>query len=94
MKAKVNKFYVLRTDNYYFSVDLQRNVKFDSKLIVKCTNHYGYNDTGHFGIILDNFGMSNYETKNQIQFSDSDIIKEYDYNSNLPLFYMDFQSGI
>ena len=37
MKPKFNKYYLLDTNHTYWSIDLQRMIKFVDKLVVKCT---------------------------------------------------------
>ena len=93
MKAEYGKYYLLNSSKSYFCVDIQRSVIFQGTLAVKCGS--GYGDSGHFGYLIDTsekFGPD-YETKNEIEFSDEDIIGEYNLK-NTPLTYMDFSEDI
>ena len=79
MQAEFGKYYELSTDKFYFCVDLQRSVKFDSKLVVKCGSSF---KEMHFGNLVDlcvhgPFGVD-YDTKHEIEFTDEDIISEYE----------------
>ena len=79
MQAEFGKYYELSTNKFYFSVDLQRCVKFDSKLVVKCGSSF---KGMHFGNLVDlcvhgPLGVD-YDTKHEIEFTDEDIIAEYE----------------
>ena len=90
MKPKIGKYYLLRTDRYYRSIDLQRDVMFYGKLAVKCESAFGYD--GYFGSLVNTAEIyDDLETNNDIEFSEKDIISEYKL-SKLPLMYMDFPS--
>ena len=92
MKAEYGKYYLLDNTKEYFCVDIQRRVKFSGTLAVKCDS--GFFNSGHFGYLIDTaekFGPD-YETKNQIEFSDEDVIGEYELK-DMPLTYMVFDVG-
>jgi hypothetical protein len=80
MKAEFGKYYILNNDKYYFSVELQRNIKFNEPLIIKCGS--GFFKTCHFGYLINtgigNTGIGNdVITDNEIEFSDEDVVSEY-----------------
>ena len=88
MKPKFNKYYLLDTNHTYWSIDLQRMIKFVDKLVVKCTATH--NDKMYFGNLINTSEVYNdLETNNEITFCQEDIISEYKLHL-MPLFYMDF----
>ena len=88
MKPKFGKYYLLRTNKYYHSIDLQRDVMFKDKVVVKCGSSFGIG--GYFGYLVDTSELYNdMETKNEIVFSEEDVISEYQL-SGMPLMYTDF----
>lgn len=91
MKAEFGKYYLLNTDKYYFCPVLSREVKFIGNLAVKCSSSFGM--TAHFGKLVntENPNGPDYETNEDIEFSDNDIISEYQLK-DIPLMYMDFQN--
>ena len=78
MNAEYGKYYQLNNSKSYFCVQLQRMIKFEDLLVVKCGS--GFYNSGHFGYLVDtNFpGGPDYDTENEIEFSDEDVIFEYD----------------
>ena len=88
MKPKRNKYYLLNLDNTYWSLDLQRMVKFVDKLVVKCISNY--NDQLYFGNLVNTSEVyDDVDTSHEIQFTKDDIISEYKFHK-VPLIYMDF----
>ena len=88
MKPKFNKYYLLDTNHTYWSIDLQRMIKFVDKLVVKCTATH--NNKMYFGNLINTSEIYNdLETNNEITFCQEDIIEEYKLHK-MPLFYMDF----
>lgn len=88
MKPKFNKYYLLDTNHAYWSIDLQRMIKFVDKLAVKCTAIY--NDKMYFGNLINTSEVYNdLETNNEITFCQEDIIGEYKLHL-IPLLYIDF----
>jgi len=92
MKIEYGKYYLLDNSKYYFCIDISRLVKFSGTLVVKCDS--GFLNDHHFGLLVDttNSYGPNYDTNNQIEFSDSDVISEYTL-LDMPLLYMDFEYG-
>ena len=90
MKAEYGKYYLLDNSKYYFCIDIRRLVKFSDTLVVKCDS--GFLNDGHFGLLVDttNPNGPDYDTNNEIEFSDEDIISEYTLK-DMPLLYMDFK---
>ena len=90
MKAEYGKYYLLNTDKYYFCPALSRKVKFIGKLAVKCDSSFEI--SGHFGKLVDtsNSNGPDYETNQDIEFSDNDIISEYQLK-DIPLMYYEFR---
>ena len=90
MKAEYGKYYLLNVDKYYFCPALSREVKFIGKLAVKCDSSFEI--SGHFGKLVDtsNPNGPDYETNQDIEFSDNDIISEYQLK-DIPLMYYEFK---
>lgn len=88
MKYEVGKYYKLNPSKSYWSVDLQRNVRFDGRVIVKLTNFV--NDKAMFGNLVNTgiFAFSpDYDTNNSIEFNENDIIEEYTFNNGSVMFF-------
>ena len=84
------KYYMLNTDNMYFSIDLQRSVKFNSPLVVKAISRSHpmcgtFKDSGSlwFGQLVDN-GVTDMDTKNEIEFVATDVACEYQFKDKCP----------
>lgn len=91
MKSEYGKYYILTNEHPYFSVDLQRMIMFPDKLVVKCDSGFGYNNKGHFGILLKlSTTFSDCLTDNEIEFYDEDIIEEYTFNYKPIINFIDF----
>lgn len=90
MKPEFGKYYLLRNNIYYHSIDLQRDVMFTGKLAVKCSSSFG--NGGYFGYLINTSeNYNDIETKNEIEFRENDIISEYQLKG-MPLMYMDFNA--
>ena len=93
MKGEYGKYYLLDIAKEYFSVDLQRKIKFSGvpgTLAVKCGSSFGKDC--HFGTLVASEKMGpDYDTKNEIEYCDSDITGIYQLK-DMPLFYMDFSN--
>jgi len=89
MKAEYGKYYLLDNRKEYFCVDIQRCVKFSGTLAVKCGSSFGKDN--HFGTLVDTSEKSgpDYDTNNEIEFCDNDIIGIYKLK-DMPLLYTDF----
>lgn len=88
MNPEFNKYYLLDTNHSYWSVDLQRVIKFVDKLVVKCIATH--DNKIYFGNIVNISEVYNdLETNNEIIFYQEDIIEEYKLHK-MPIFYMDF----
>lgn len=85
-----DKYYILDAKKYYWSIDLQRMVKFDDgrALAVKVTNR-AFDETLFFGNLI-NTGISDYETNNSIEFHAQDVIGKYKFKDKVPIFYLEF----
>ena len=77
MKAEYGKYYLLNPSNSYFSVSLQRPVRFDGLIAVKCDS--GFGKDAHFGYLINTASLNgpDYETDSEIEFVDSDIAGDY-----------------
>lgn len=87
-----DKYYELDKEQTYFSIDLQRSIKFYGKLVVKPTHrsdpHCGtFKGSGclWFGTLVDTDGLMDYDTTNEIEFVSQDVISEYEFRKNTPL---------
>lgn len=92
MGFEIGKYYALNPDKFYFSINLQRSVKFINPVIVKVTH------TSTFGIIfgtLVDVGLfRDIDTTNEIEFISEDILREYEFKkaqSGLAPFYAEFK---
>lgn len=92
---KFDKYYSLDAERMYFSVDLQRKVKFDGILAVKPTHRSGpacgtFKGDGclWFGTLVnvDVNGLHDYDTDNEIEFVAEDVISEYDFKDRVMSF--------
>lgn len=85
MNLKIGEYYQLKTDKFYFSVDLQRKVRFNTPVIVKLTNFYAENRC--FGNLVDCGDIKgstiDYDTKNSIEFGRDDVIDKYIFQDTL-----------
>jgi len=84
MKAEYGKYYELDNRKSYFVPDLQRRVKFPDKLCVKCDSGYVYDESFHFGKLI-NLGLGIYSdivTNIDIEFLDNDVLNEYQLQTN------------
>ncbi len=96
MKPKtfeVGKAYELVSDSSYFSIDLQRRVKFDDgkKLVIK-VSHLIHDEPGGIGYLVDVGGgpfQADYVTKNEIEFEPQDVIGEYELQGG-KLYYFEW----
>lgn len=82
MEIEIGKYYALNPDKFYFSIDLRRTVKFINPVIVKAA-HVGKVGTENifFGKLVD-VGLSiDYDTNNEIEFTDDDILREYTFKN-------------
>jgi len=90
IKPKFNKYYLLDTNHAYWSIDLQRMIKFVDKLVVKCMATYKYNDEMYFGNLINTSEVyDDLETNNEITFCQKDIIREYKLHKT-HIFFVDF----
>lgn len=94
-KLEIGKCYELDSSFPYWCVNIQKEVIFKSPLIVKFTNEIYCGDGGFGEIVEVSQGVfgKDLQTKTEIEFSLSDVIKEYKFNSDgdrLILCYMDF----
>ena len=89
---EAGKYYSLYPNIYYFSIDLQRGVKFNGRVVV-CLRHF-VDGKPAIGTLVDvgGPGLADYDTENEIEFSENDVIEEYEFNgdgSAIPIFFMD-----
>lgn len=91
-----NKYYELDCNRKYFSIDLQREVKFDGCLVVKPT-HKSDGICGTFKggrlwfgtlVNVDVNGCHDYDTNNEIEFVAEDVISEYEFKDGILPFIM------
>ena len=87
--GEYGKYYKLNNHKSYFCVQLQRMIKFEDLLVVKCSS--GFYNGGHFGSLVDTRfpGGPDYDTENEIEFGDEDIISEY-HLREMKLIYSEF----
>ena len=92
MKPIQGNFYLLNNDKFYFSIDLQRKVKFETRIAIKCSSYIG--NGWYFGELVDTSEVyTEFVTNNEITFNETDIIDTYKLKE-MPLLYMDFCYGV
>lgn len=78
--VEFDKHYVLRSDNYYWCIPIQRRVLFDGPVVVvakqKSANGV-FNEPLWFGKLMDTGGMVDFETNVEIEFGQEDVVREY-----------------
>ena len=95
IEFEIGKYYALNPDKFYFSINLQRSVKFINPVIVKVTNTSTLGLI--FGTLVDVGLFEDINTTNEIEFISADILREYEFkkynNTSLKLtpFYMEFK---
>ena len=84
---ETNKYYRLNSDNSYFCPTLQCRVKFPDGIVVRPTKCFFYDKSSWFGRII-NVGVSiDYETINEIEFTEDAVIEEYQFKDKMPIYY-------
>lgn len=94
MEFEIGKYYALNPDKFYFSINLQRSVKFINPVIVKVTHKNALNLNHGFGTLVDVGLFRDIDTTNEIEFISEDILREYEFKkaqSSLAPFYMEFE---
>jgi len=92
-EIKTGECYSLNPDKAYFSIDLQRYVKFSGTVEVKVGNRFDADceNSLYFGRLIDR-GPTNMSvdriTTNEIEFVDSDVIEKYEMKK-MPTLYTD-----
>lgn len=79
-KYEVGDLCLLNPENFYWSVELRRNIKFQGhELAIKISRRNGNGKAVGYLIELGNGPFeSDYVSKNEILFSDNDIIGDYE----------------
>jgi hypothetical protein len=85
MTVEYGKYYSLNINNYYYSITLGRKVKFTDTLVVKYNCSHGKILFGNLVDVSTTFGPD-YNTNNEIEFSENDIISEYEFK-DMPIMY-------
>lgn len=80
----IGKYYQLNPDNFYFSVDLQRSVKFKGPVIVKLTHTSCIGVL--IGLLVDTFITGDCESNTEIEFFNEDIVGEYTFRNGKSAF--------
>jgi len=84
---ETNKYYRLDNNRSYFCPTLQCRVKFPDGIVVRPTKCFFYDKSSWFGRII-NVGVSiDYETKNEIEFTEDAVIEEYQFKDKPLAFY-------
>ena len=77
MEYEIGKYYALNPDKFYFSIDLQRTIKFINPVIVKLTHTSTLGPI--FGTLVDVGLFEDINTTNEIEFISKDILREYEF---------------
>lgn len=84
-----DKYYTLDTNQMYFSIDLQRKVKFDGTLAVKPTARSSSLGLWFGKLVdVDINGLKDYDTNNEIEFTSDDVVGGYEFKDKFPLYYI------
>lgn len=84
---ETNKYYRLDNNRSYFCPTLQCRVKFPDGIVVRPINCFFYDKSSWFGRII-NVGVSiDYETINEIEFTEDAVIAEYQFKDKPLVFY-------
>ena len=78
-----DKYYTLDTNQMYFSIDLQRSVKFTGVLAIKPT-HCSTCGTWFGKLVdVDLNGLKVYGTNNEIEFTAQNVVSEYEFKNKI-----------
>lgn len=95
-----NKCYVLKKDNPYFCIQLQKRVSFPDGIVVRTRHRTAFPISGNnndgvlwFGTIVDTSGGCDYDTDNEIEFCAEDVEREYEFRENSQLMWFHLPSG-
>ena len=80
--------YLLNSDNYYYCIQMRRDIKFRENVVVELTARSFTKDGVCFGKLID-IDRWDFVSENEISFLEDDVIEQYEMNV-IPLLYMDF----
>ena len=92
---EIGKYYVIKSDKYYFCINIQSSIKFQeisltSPLVIKI-EHSDCNWGVFFGKLIKHSHFGDELTDIELEVEQADIICEYNFQENkVPFFYMDF----
>lgn len=83
-----DKYYRLKPDGRYWCIPLQTIVSFPDGVVVKAESRSAFDigDKGRlwFGKLVDTRGSMDYDTNNEIEFFEEDVVSEYKFRDNIP----------
>lgn len=99
--VEFDKYYKLNPNNYYWCIQLQQEIKFKDRVVVKATQRTGFNvgENGRlwFGkMVVRLFTGIDELTETEIEFMEDDVVGEYELQKTpppIPFFYIDFPYG-
>ena len=99
--VEFDKYYELNLDRYYWCIQLQQEIKFKDRVVVKATQRTALDvsDKGRlwFGkVVIKLITGINQESEFEIEFLEEDVVGEYKFNETspqIPFFYMDYPYG-
>lgn len=92
MELKFGEKYRLKDNKAYFCIQLQRNIKFETPVMVEFTNRSAMGDPPLcFGKLIDVGVVQDYVTNNEIEFIEDDVVEPYSMKT-MPFFYVQPQT--
>lgn len=91
MEYKIDKYYRLDSNQYYWCINIQQRVKFEKPPIIQL-KHF-LQGQPYSGYLVDKNGGAfgvDYLTNVEIEINEDSIIGEYEFNNEGILLYMDF----
>ena len=86
--VEFDKYYRLKPDGRYWCIPLQTIVSFPDGVVVKAESRSAFDigDKGRvwFGKLVDTRGLMDYETDNEIEFFEDDVVSEYEFREKIP----------
>ena len=88
IELKFGEKYLLNSDNYYYCIQMRKDIKFRENVVVELTARSATKDEVCFGKLIDIDGWD-FVSENEISFLEDDVIELYKMK-DIPFFYMDF----
>lgn len=91
---EIGKKYIIKKNVPVWSIDLQKAITFCKDTVVIAHQKVA-NEDCYFGNLIDKGRLADYETKNEIEFSSKDVLKEYIKEEDADYkFFINFLQGL